>query len=186
MPRRLPPKDFWTAENSEYSSLVNSRRQGISLNFASNSGFTLLELIVNLAVIGILVAIAVPTYMTFRDQAKIAQAKSELRGIQLAIEQLAIDTNKWPGPTNMGETTNKEVWDLNSDDAGLVVAGKKFTNWKGPYMSSIPKDPWGSDYFFDGDYTISGTKYAVIGSFGPNKCCQNTVDSDNIIVKLTQ
>lgn len=156
------------------------------MNLNLNGGFTLLELIVNLAVIGILIAVAVPAYIAFRDKARTAQAKSELYRIRVAIEQLAIDTNKWPGSSDVDETSNKEVWDLNSDDAGLVAAGKKFANWKGPYLTSISKDPWGSDYFFDGDYTIGGTKYAVVGSFGPNKCCQNKVDSDDIILKLTQ
>lgn len=148
-------------------------------------GFTLLELIVNVAVVATLSAIAIPAYISFRDKAKIAQAKSDVRNIQLAIEQLANDTNKWPGPSDVGVTTGKRVWDLNSDDAGLAQGSKKFTNWRGPYMQSVPKDPWGSDYFFDGNYTVGGTKYAVIGSFGPNKCCQNSSDSDDIIAKLS-
>ena len=156
-----------------------------AVNPKYKSGFTLLELIVNVAIIGVLAAIAIPTYTAFREKAKIAQAKSDVRNIQLAIEQLANDTNKWPGPIDAGQTSGKQVWDLNSDDAGLVQGSKKFTNWRGPYMQSVAKDPWGSDYFFDGNYTIAGTKYAVVGSFGPNKCCQNSSDSDDIIAKLS-
>lgn len=153
------------------------------MKLRSRAGFTLLELIVNLAIIGILSAIAIPAYIAFRDKAKTAQVKSDLHNLQLAIEQLAIDTNKWPGPNEVGKTANKEIWDLNSDDAGLVT-GKKFSNWQGPYVSSVPKDPWGSNYFFDPDYRIGGTDYAVVGSFGPNKCCQNAYDSDDVILKL--
>ncbi len=153
------------------------------MKLRSCGGFTLLELIVNLAIIGILSAIAIPAYIAFKDKAKIAQAKSDLHTIQLAIEQLANDTEKWPGPNNVGQTANKEVWDLNSDDAGLVT-GKKFSNWKGPYMQSVPQDPWGSNYFFDPDYRIGGTDYAVVGSFGPNRCCRNQYDSDDVYLKL--
>jgi type II secretion system protein G len=155
------------------------------MRLRSNSGFTILELIVNVAIIGILSAIAIPAYIAFRDRAKIAQAKSDLHHIQLAIEQLAIDTNKWPGPNEVGKVADKEVWDLNSSDAGLVNGDQtKFPGWKGPYLQSVPKDPWGSNYFFDPDYKIGGTDYAVVGSFGPNKCCKNTYDSDNVYLKL--
>lgn len=149
-----------------------------------NAGFTLLELIVNLAIIGLLAAIAIPAYIAFRDKAKIAQAKSDLHSIQLAIEQLANDTGKWPGPQNVGVTADAEVWDLSAANAGLVKTNGGFSNWSGPYMKSVPKDPWGSNYFFDPDYRIKGVNYPVIGSFGPNKCCQNTYDSDDVVLVL--
>ena len=161
-------------------------RKPAAVELKSSGGFTLLELLVNLAIIGILIAVAIPVYNAFRDKAKTAGAKSDLHTIRLTVEQLANDTEKWPGPSDVGKVSSREVWDLNSDDAGLVQAGKKFSNWKGPYLNSIPKDPWGSDYFFDGDYAIGGTKYAIVGSFGPNRCCQNKADSDDIILKLTE
>lgn len=154
------------------------------MDLKRSGGFTLLELIVNVAIIAILSAIAIPAYLAFKDRAKIAQAKSDLHSIQLAIEQLASDTGKWPGPNNVGETADTEVWDLSSGNGGLVKTSGGFPSWKGPYMKSVPKDPWGSNYFFDPDYYVKGVKYAAIGSFGPNKCCRNKYDSDDVVLLM--
>jgi general secretion pathway protein G len=148
------------------------------------AGFTLIELIVNMAIIGILAAIAIPAYIAFRDKAKTAQVKSDLKNIQTAMEALAIDTNKWPGPQNVGVTANQEIWDLSASSAGLAKTNGNFPNWNGPYLKSIPKDPWGSNYFFDPDYHIGGKVYPALGSFGPNKCCKNKYDSDDVVLVL--
>ena len=80
----------------------------------------------------------------------------------------------------IGVTANDEIWDLTTPEAGLLSATGAFTNWKGPYIQAIPKDPWGSDYFFDPDYYIDGTPLPAVGSFGPNGQGQNNYDSDDL------
>ena len=147
-------------------------------------GFTLIELMVVVAIVGILMATAILAYNVFIDKAKTVQAMVDLKKMQLAIELLASETEKWPGPNNVGETANMEVWDLSAANAGLVATNGAFPGWSGPYIASVPKDPWGSNYFFDPDYRIGGVFYAVIGSFGPNKVGRNRYDSDDLIIKL--
>jgi len=155
---------------------------------AHSAGFTLIELLVSIAIVGILAAIAIPAYSTYQERAKIAQAQAELNTIRKAIETLVIDTSQWPGHQTVGKTNtlgNNEVWDLAAPVAGLVITDGQFPNWQGPYTRSMPRDPWGSKYFFDSDYSNGGKDKVAVGSFGPNKQGQNVYDSDNIVLYLT-
>ena len=148
-------------------------------------GFTLIELIVVVAILSGLMVSALMAYSSFRDKAKKVQALAQLKKIQLAIENLALDTDQWPGPNPVGELASKNVWDLTTKAAGLVDYNKnKFDNWNGPYIDSIPKDPWGNNYFFDPNYIINKQRFVVIGSFGPNGTGQNRDDGDNIVIIL--
>ena len=148
-------------------------------------GFTLVELIVVVAILSVLMVAGLMTYSSFRDRARKVQALAQLKKIHLAIENLALDTDQWPGPNPVGEIANKNVWDLTKKQAGLVDHNNKFDNWNGPYIDTIPKDPWGSNYFFDPNYRIGNQRYVVIGSFGPNKTGKNKEDGDNVVLILS-
>jgi type II secretion system protein G len=148
-------------------------------------GFTRVELMVVVAILSVLMTAGLMAYSSFTEKARKVRALAQINKIQLAIDNLALDTEAWPGPNPVGELASKEVWDLNSGAAGLVQASNKFNNWNGPYIDAIPKDPWGSDYFFDPDYRIKTQRFVVIGSFGPNKTGKNREDGDNIVVILS-
>ena len=74
-----------------------------------------------------------------------------------------------------------EVWNLNAA-AGLTSTDGGYLGWNGPYIQSVPLDPWGKNYFFDTYYDINGTNYVVVGSFGPNKVGPNLYDADDVIL----
>jgi len=155
---------------------------------AHNGGFSLIEILVVIGAIGILVGIAIPVYNGYLERANIAEAQQVLKDIERAIITMAIDTGKWPGPAPIGKKSNTEIENLNLAVAGLVTFtnATDFPNWSGPYISSVPLDPWGTHYFFDPDYNIPGgpAQVPLLGSYGPNGVGINVYDSDDVIMRL--
>lgn len=163
-----------------------------------NKGFSIIEILMVLVIIGILAVIGFTVAANTKEKAKIAEAQAQLKEIYNAIAMLENDTECWPKAS--GESWCKdtevelgaggnEVWDLVASDAGLAGDDDAaFLNWQGPYLTDIGLDPWGNPYFLDTDYDIDPgagqTWAAVIGSFGPNGVGQNVYDSDNIILIL--
>ncbi len=158
------------------------------LSRLSEKGFTASELVVVIGVIAILVGIAVPAYYNYIEQGKISEAQSDLKRIEAALISLGTDTMQWPLHGEPGVTTSgpsNEVYDLNAANAGLVATDGNFPNWNGPYIPSVPVDPWGNNYFYDQDYQINGVDNPVLGSFGPDGCCPNNYNTgDDVLVVL--
>ena len=63
----------------------------MEIKLKRQEGFTLIELMITIAIIGILSAIAIPNFLSYREKSKIARAQSELKTIQMAIMDLALD-----------------------------------------------------------------------------------------------
>ena len=163
---------------------------GLTLISKKNRGFTFYEIAVTIAIIGILSAIAIPSYIKYRERGQIAHATGDLKKIQRAVQDLGHDTGRWPSKgadklmagVNTGNIPLNELWDLSVDEAGLAGTDGNYPAWQGPYLTDTFVDPWGTNYFMDHDYEINGRRVAAVGSFGPNKCCQMSYDDDDIIV----
>lgn len=144
-------------------------------------GFTLVEIMVVVAIIGVLLGIAIPSMIKVRSETRLQIAHNDIRVLSTAIQLLAFDTGKWPGGVPAGMVGNPESWDLRKGSAGLLGNDGRFPNWKGPYIEAIPMDPWGENYFFDPDYSVRrAASLPVLGSFGPNRVGRNVYDSDDV------
>lgn len=99
-------------------------------------GFSLIEIMVVVIILGILASLVVPKIMSRPDDARAVKAKHDILGIQNALELYRLDNGFYP-----------------STDQGLhaLVSQPKTRpapqHWKA-YLKSLPKDPWGRDYLY--------------------------------------
>ena len=152
----------------------------LNLRDTLKKGFTLIEILVVIAIIGILASIILVALGSARDKARIARAQSDLNQIQTAIGMLANDTEEWPGHQPIDTICTTPPFNCNSNEFFLDAANAGLTQddsykgWAGPYLPVLPNDPWGNAYFFDTDFDLtigggdSGPKGVVIGSLGPD------------------
>ena len=107
---------------------------GIIQSKRRTGGFSLLELLAVLVILGILAGIFAPRFLGQAESAKRKAAKLEIDQIGQSLDLYKLETGKYP--------TSQEGL------AALVTAPSGATNWNGPYLkkTSVPKDPWGNDY----------------------------------------
>jgi general secretion pathway protein G len=113
-------------------------------------GFTLLELLVVLVIIGMLAAIVGPRYFSQLGKSQATVARAQIDVLTKAIDNFRLDVGRYP-------TAEEGL-------QGLFVKPASAEKWVGPYLKKeVPLDPWGHPYV----YQVPGTKgdYAVI-SYG--------------------
>lgn len=100
-----------------------------------SGGFTLLELLVVVAIIGLLAAYVGPRYVAQLDKSEITAARSQIEAIARALESYRLDVGSYPAV-----------------EYGLRALQEKPANnarWHGPYLQKdLPNDPWGNPYVY--------------------------------------
>src|SRR6185436_5690626 len=136
-------------------------------------GFSMMELVVVLAVIAILATLITPIITSYVDKAKINKAQSDVRNLVAALNQFNSDTKTFPIFTSSLQVPNGLVFEVVASDGldpaqAIGISGWITTNtgnlksmlnensllmatvggsaWNGPYTGIIGEDPWGSKY----------------------------------------
>jgi general secretion pathway protein G len=116
------------------------RREGIrrrTARSARQSGFTLIEIMVVVVIIGLLAAVIVPSVVNKVDEARVAKAKQDIASLETALTMFRLDNSRYP-TTDLGLTA------LTTQPTDPSIR-----NWKpGGYIKRISKDPWGFDYVY--------------------------------------
>jgi general secretion pathway protein G len=103
----------------------------------SRKSFTLIELMVVIAIIGILGVVITPVIRTAIEKANVSRVIADLDAITLAVQQYNLDTGQWP--------VKYTSWDPYAVNPFLVDPGGVL-GWDGPYLKSYRTHPWGGNY----------------------------------------
>jgi general secretion pathway protein G len=137
---------------------MNSRRDHRRRRMA---GFTLMELMIVLVIIGVLAAAVTPVLVSRADKAKVTRAKGDIKHIADQVKLFKMEQNRWP--------------DTLED---LVTKPSYAKDWpEGGYLEKVPKDPWGQEYVFrrPGD---NGKDYDIIAYGADNQQGGDGFDAD--------
>jgi general secretion pathway protein G len=123
----------------------------LSLRRAVQAGFTLIELMVVLVIIGVLAALIVPNVLDRADDARATAARTDVNNLMQALKLYKLDNQRYP-------TTEQGLQAL----VAKPTAGPVPPNWK-PYVEKLPQDPWNHPY----QYLNPGVKGEIdVISFG--------------------
>lgn len=101
-----------------------------------HGGFTLIEIMVVIVILGILASVVVPRIMDRPDEAKVVKAQTDIRALKAALDLYKLDNYNYP-------STDQGLEALTSRPSG----NPEPRNYKqGGYVDRLPKDPWGSEY----------------------------------------
>ena len=110
------------------------------MNKKSRRGFTLIELMVVIVILGLLAALVAPKFLKRGEEAKVTTTEVQMKNIEQALKLYKLHNSFYP-------TTEQGLKALVEKPEEDPVP----KNWKGPYIEKIPKDAWGNDFIYISD-----------------------------------
>ncbi|VAV90534.1 hypothetical protein MNBD_ALPHA06-2216 [hydrothermal vent metagenome] len=117
----------------------------------NEAGYTLVELLVVMLILGLLIGLVAPRFMNQVGGAKSKTARIQVENLASAIEFFRLDTGYYPNTSNGLEA--------------LVSAPPDASGWNGPYVKRVPNDPWREPYV----YELTGSNQFTIRTLGADK-----------------
>jgi len=105
------------------------------INRLKQKGFTFMEIMVVIVIIAILAVMIVPNILKRVDQARVAKAENDIRSLETALDTYKLDNGIYP-------STEQGLGALTAKPSGSPIP----SNWNGPYVKQLPKDPWNNFY----------------------------------------
>lgn len=116
--------------------MIRSRRSPVQPPPPAARGFTLIEILVVVVIIGILVSVVAPRFLDKPDEARATRARADIQALTTALNLYRLDNFNYP-------STEQGLQALVGQPSGTPAA----PNWRqGGYIDRIPKDPWGGEY----------------------------------------
>jgi general secretion pathway protein G len=127
------------------SAFVTALRKSPAARFNHHhqAGFTLLEMLVVLVIMGLLAGLVGPQLLSRVDTSKVSAAQTQSRMLKTSLETMRLDVGRFP--------TKEEGLDMLNDPPKDERLARR---WHGPYLSeAVPLDPWGNAYVYEPDGT---------------------------------